>query len=637
MAQNARRFSQITDDSETSIGVFANSRSSTDGTQDFTREPKRRRTSGLNARFDNMVRTMNATYSGPQNPRQHQTRTRSSSDASHLSSGIADAYSALHEGRIGENFTLIKTQPLVDGHHFADQVQQIKMPNTRLQDRAENTPPVRKALPEWLCSTFSTLTAKHPLRLLLPKKSPCPLVDTNDQNGSDDSKIDPTFAFSPDQPITQTMPNDRVINFIGSTSNGHHAVLSSTVPQSTTLNVHRSKLEDNTQEYRSPSATCRDHVSLPLDVVLFSTPGPPVISVPQRPTTKMSQAREQDSNLPPEFQDLAFIPFSTPGPASALQSVVTNLRSDLYAPNCLVDMDTETSACSPRRLTSTLLSTSASHTMPRSRHTSNESSAIDFCLPPYHAAPSDPAPAYSDGIYDDAYYADPLTDETGSEPEGIPERTNDVFATPAPGYCAPRPIYFDSPTEEPSDPDHLKPGYEIDLDAINFKWTPFNRKSIQEQKLAPRYERRLESCQSPVFQYQDCPQSETCAVRTRTKFPKDGLPSDSLPSSSPFRFTPHQLTAKTILKKTTSTHAKPPTIQTKPPQPFAPAPGIFVSPLREKPEIQILAPRTPQSQIIRTESRKADLNVKTNLSSSQGSHDSIQSWRDVDEDCLLKN
>ncbi|KAG5715946.1 hypothetical protein E4T56_gene20103 [Termitomyces sp. T112] len=631
MAPNVRRFSQITDDlSETS---FANSRSNTGSTQDHTHEPKRRRTSGLNARFDNMVHAMNATYSGSRNLRQRQIRARSSSDASHLSSVISEAYSDLHEGRIGDNFTLIRMQPLVDSHRFTDAVQENEIPNSKSKNRTENAPSVHKALPEWLCSTFSTLAAKHPLRLLLPKKSPCPQTGTNDQNSSDDSETNPTFALNPDR-MTQTMHIDQAVNLVvsGSTSDRDHSSTSFTA-------------KSNTQQYRSPSAAYGDYVSHTLDVGPSLMSGPNIVPVHQHlMTSKTNEVNQQDPHIASEYEDLAFIPFSTPGPASALQSSMVigpfPPRLNLYAQNCLVDMNTETSARSPSpcHVTSFMLPTSPSYPISESRQTSDDSSAIDYRLPPYHAAPSDPAPAYSsDDIYDAAYCTDPLKDEFGPESPGIlNDKLTSVFATPGPRHCVPRlrPIYFDSPTEEPSDPDYSKPGYEIDFDTIDFTWTPFNRKSTEEMKLVPGYEHRPEPCRSSISQCGDRSESGVNCAAISTKPSKSGLP-DSLPSPSPFRFTAHQLTTNTTLERETSSQAEPVALHPiKLAHPFAPAPGIFVSPLREKPETQTVAPKTPQNQSTHTE---MDFNVKTEFPDSQGSHDSIQSWRDTDENCPSQN
>ncbi|KAG6900535.1 hypothetical protein C0993_009112 [Termitomyces sp. T159_Od127] len=517
-----------------------------------------------------MVRAMDATCPGPLSLQQHQTRARSSSDASHLSSAISDAYSDLHEGRIGEDFTLVKMQPLTT---FAGSMQ-TNTSSGRSHNRSENTLSVRKDLPEWLRSTFSSLSEKHPLRLLLPNK--CPQTDTNDHR-SNDFKTDLAFACGIDR-VTQTMPNYlQAVDHIGPNNDRHHAFC--TVPPSTP-DVYSLNAKDNVQKLQSFSATCGDHVFLTLNPVSSSTPKLNPGSMHQLPATfEMKELNELDPNPATEYKSLAFIPFSTPGPASTLGScVAANSLPSLSKShtNCPVDTDIETSACFPRHIATTF---PISH----SRHTSAGSSAIDSCLPPYRAAASDPAPAYSsDGMYHNAYNADPSRDESDSEPRGLTDDFTNVLATP----CAPRPLFFDSPTEEPSDQNNSQPGFEIDLDAIDFKWTPFNRKLVEEKKLSLGDQRGSISRNNLIPGYSET--GVNCTVISQAGSPEATLMPESLPSPSPFRFTPQQLKTNT---NSTFNYVEPQTTQTtKLSQPFAPAPGIYVSPLRDKMEAQTSVP-----------------------------------------------
>lgn len=56
-----------------------------------------------------------------------------------------------------------------------------------------------------------------------------------------------------------------------------------------------------------------------------------------------------------------------------------------------------------------------------------------------------------------------------------------VYATPGPTFSCSLPVYFDSPTEDPSLSDPLQPeSYELDLNAIDFRWRPFLRSNGQE-------------------------------------------------------------------------------------------------------------------------------------------------------------
>jgi hypothetical protein len=56
-----------------------------------------------------------------------------------------------------------------------------------------------------------------------------------------------------------------------------------------------------------------------------------------------------------------------------------------------------------------------------------------------------------------------------------------VYVTPGPTFACSRPVYFDSPTEDPSLSDPLQPeSYELDLNAIDFRWRPFLRSNAPE-------------------------------------------------------------------------------------------------------------------------------------------------------------
>ncbi|KAF9244886.1 hypothetical protein BU15DRAFT_71251 [Melanogaster broomeanus] len=61
-----------------------------------------------------------------------------------------------------------------------------------------------------------------------------------------------------------------------------------------------------------------------------------------------------------------------------------------------------------------------------------------------------------------------------------PEGNIDHYVTPGPDFTCSRPVYFDSPTEDPSFSDPLGPeAYELDLDNIDFRWRPFLRSNTQ--------------------------------------------------------------------------------------------------------------------------------------------------------------
>jgi len=64
------------------------------------------------------------------------------------------------------------------------------------------------------------------------------------------------------------------------------------------------------------------------------------------------------------------------------------------------------------------------------------------------------------------------------------ELSMNIFSTPGPTFVTHRPMYFDSPTEDPSQPDTLEPeSYGLDLNALDFQWRPFLRKFLPDHGL----------------------------------------------------------------------------------------------------------------------------------------------------------
>ncbi|KAG1766941.1 hypothetical protein EDD22DRAFT_331861 [Suillus occidentalis] len=67
------------------------------------------------------------------------------------------------------------------------------------------------------------------------------------------------------------------------------------------------------------------------------------------------------------------------------------------------------------------------------------------------------------------------------------DKMMNIFSTPGPAFTVSRPVYFDSPAEDPSLSDLLEPeSYELDLDALDFRWQPFLRKTLPDSGLASR-------------------------------------------------------------------------------------------------------------------------------------------------------
>ncbi|KAG2074659.1 hypothetical protein BDR04DRAFT_1092865 [Suillus decipiens] len=86
------------------------------------------------------------------------------------------------------------------------------------------------------------------------------------------------------------------------------------------------------------------------------------------------------------------------------------------------------------------------------------------------------------------------------------ELTMNIFSTPGPAFTVSRPVYFDSPTEDPSLSDPLEPeSYELDLDALDFRWQPFLRKNLLDPSLASQqtYVMHASTTIPPVFEHSD--------------------------------------------------------------------------------------------------------------------------------------
>ncbi|KAG6842083.1 hypothetical protein C0991_002737 [Blastosporella zonata] len=413
------------------------------------------------------------------------------------------------------------------------------------------------------------------------------------------------------------MLDNQVVNSNGPNDDRSYILLPSNVT-STVLD-----LKNDAQGYQPSLVLDSDPENMPLtfDMLPYSTPGPrnlPILPPELHMISDTSQVNDEYLKRPPGFEELGSASFSTPGPGSTI-----GYTSGIFPPKLLPIPDLPSDCLAE-------INASASP-------------ACNLTLPPYIAVPSDPAPAYSsDDFFDGTYYEDPLTDESGSEPPADPQIfDNDflnMFATPGPGFCAFQPIYFKSPTEDPSDSDPSEPGYKIDLDAIDFKWTPFDRKSIRQDVYThDDIEPHMESLQIHPSR-EDCAEFQLTNPNTLgLELPEFPLPPSCMLSPSPFRFTPLDLTVD-ISEQTSSYKIQE---QIQPPIPelpraFAPAPGIYVSPLRGEPDSKSSIPqpvyadaddltqRTPDNG----NTRMQHFGPNSPLPNSQASNDSIQSWLD---------
>lgn len=135
-----------------------------------------------------------------------------------------------------------------------------------------------------------------------------------------------------------------------------------------------------------------------------------------------------------------------------------------------------------------------------------------------------------------------------------------------------RPVYFDSPTEDPSSSDPVEPAYE--LDSLDFKWKPFIQNTVDGEDRSTAPEPPPEPpvvCNSDDYYYE-------VQVEPEGEDDKDGqlyasINMESVESSSRFSFT---LPEEPYRQEEMASTPDCPVLQC-----FAPAPGIFVSPLRD--------------------------------------------------------
>ncbi|KAG6810979.1 hypothetical protein H0H92_009562 [Tricholoma furcatifolium] len=518
---------------------------------------------------------------------------------SSLDSVLSDAYSCHHEGSVGENFALIKMRTSVGDCATDRESTSSKLSSNGVQSHDSNKssqPASQKPLPDWLCSTFSSLAPKHPLRLLLPKY-PAKKASTavhpaipSDQIHLNESEIDGTLVFTPSQ--QDISKNTRTNNGIIS-----DMLVSQTSLRSAPLNPLLTCV-DATRNHQAHSTTCYD---ADLDALSTGTRQ-------NNMTPHGSQVNGQALAALSDFEDIGFIPFSTPGPGSILRSPPLSMQAQIATK---FSADTEPSMTAHSKNT---MPTSPAVDLTHSRIVSNELSSADLCLPPYNAAPSDPAPAYcSDGIINTSTSEQDCS-QLPVHPQVIADLSN-LFATPGPGY---QPVYFDSPTEDPSDYDPLEPspGFDIALNNIDFKWTPFDRKAIGEEcNIAPGY---IDTFHSGLWDDLSGPRPGAFKS-TPSNFSETSLTSDCMPSPSPFRFSPPAALNYTIQDTEESIPVG---------LPFTPAPGIFVSPLRGEPDdSEASIPRTPEKKVRQCDKPTSHRETKR-LPDTQTSDDSIQSWAD---------
>ncbi|OCH86121.1 hypothetical protein OBBRIDRAFT_797498 [Obba rivulosa] len=122
-----------------------------------------------------MIETVSVMHSPPRKPaRRRRSRNASSSSATSydMPRTPMDAYSGLDAGRLGRGFSVIKMKSRCASSEDADVFRSMtgaeEIEPISVSDSGSKTP---VPLPTWLCETVSTLGVKHPLRVILPRPS----------------------------------------------------------------------------------------------------------------------------------------------------------------------------------------------------------------------------------------------------------------------------------------------------------------------------------------------------------------------------------------------------------------------------------------------------------------------------------
>lgn len=217
-------------------------------------------------------------------------------------------------------------------------------------------------------------------------------------------------------------------------------------------------------------------------------PLPPVSTDKREPTSSYFELQfpsnaltRSPDDLLQEPDDTGLLLFSTPGPCSTVSFSAPHASSSSTSDLTLLDQIV-IEARSPSSLPGPLA-------LPPINQTAT-SVASTLVLASAHAPEPEQEPACISNIFaSPRFYEDIATDLSNSDPLTLPvsydilapststPNIKNLFTTPGPRFhiALPRPVYFDSPTEDPSDSDPLEPleGYEInDLD---FRWEPFIR------------------------------------------------------------------------------------------------------------------------------------------------------------------
>lgn len=431
-------------------------------------------------------------------------------------------------------------------------------------------------MPEWLSKAFLALDPQNPLRRLLPLSPETQLPSEK-----------PIFAFSHIAHDEDPRAADKLLS-----------------------KYQNSELQDWQDTYKqshSRTTLC------PVPTTNHSGP-----NMPQ--PISLHSPDNNDSFLPPNI-DILTLPFSTPGPSStiSLDQFHGTSRTTIVEDSINSTEGDADEFWNPLSMPEPLIQPSSNGSILHAPVTTRPHSSSIVFDPETGLVPASPSPLL---LYEDA-----TTDSSDSDHLPLATKMHKLtsvthlpqlhlknqFSTPGPGCYVPlsRPVYFESPTEDPSDSDPLAPPEGYEVDEVDFRWEPFIRKN--ESNAAYGNERRDEWGSTMDFNTrksaeetmtigfkvrQDTPEPTNEAQASMTHFSRSRLS----PVEYPVSLTPDR-----------GQREEPSTPEPKKDEaPFAPAPGIFISPLNnqiELPRLQVtevfMSPeqRIPQVCVISLRSR----------------------------------
>lgn len=294
-------------------------------------------------------------------------------------------------------------------------------------------------LPAWLAHTFLALDKEHPLRSLLPKDVHESSPQTNVSHRRRSSQ--PLHITSPLPPLYEVDKVDSVFAF-GPPEQGS--------PMQTDTHHTSRNLETYKTKVLSPNCIRED------DSLEYQTSN-----------THLGFASALGVASPCNLNS-AFIPFTKPGPCSTLAPALNQTPLPLLFNIPPIPDAPEADDSGPTYDDMNVLSPS---------QMLDDHSNPPLCAPyDGYAYNMD----YEDDLMEENTYVDgmdsiPSSDTPGPSSDTLTNLQSSLFATPGPGYRT-DPVYFDSPAEDPSNSDPLDESeYRLDWCDISFHWKPFLR------------------------------------------------------------------------------------------------------------------------------------------------------------------